>query len=77
VGSTLFSWLLLRGRMIPVAMARLGVFASVLLVVVLPLQLGDLFVGVVGWLQWMPMLVFELWLAFWLLIKGVATPARA
>src|SRR5260370_23592846 len=32
VGSTLFAWLLLRGRMIPVALAQLGVLASVLLV---------------------------------------------
>ena len=76
VGSTLFSWLLLRGRMIPVALAWLGVFASVLLVVILPLQL-------VGWagspittLMWLPALVFELGLALWLLIKGVAQPAR-
>jgi hypothetical protein len=38
VGSTLFSWLLLRGRMIPVPLAWLGVLASVLLVVLLPLE---------------------------------------
>ncbi len=76
VGSTLFSWLLLRGRMIPVALAWLGVFASVLLVVILPLQL-------VGWagspittLMWLPALVFELGLALWLLVRGVAQPAR-
>jgi hypothetical protein len=76
VGSSLFSWLLLRGRMIPVALARLGVFASVLLVVILPLQL-------VGWagspittLMWLPALVFELGLALWLLVRGVAQPAR-
>src|SRR5882672_5845067 len=31
VGSTLFCWLLLRGRMIPIALAWLGVLASVLL----------------------------------------------
>jgi hypothetical protein len=37
VGSTLFSWLLLRGRMIPIPLAWLGVVASVLLVVCLPL----------------------------------------
>src|SRR5258706_6157545 len=36
VGSTIFSWLLLRGRMIPVALASLGVVASALLVVLLP-----------------------------------------
>jgi hypothetical protein len=81
VGSTLFSWLLLRGRLIPVALAWLGVFASALLVVVLPLQLAGLFGGPmtwsasVTWLVWLPMLVFEVVLALWLIIKGVATPA--
>jgi hypothetical protein len=81
VGSTLFCWLLLRGRMIPVALAWLGVLASVLLVVILPLQLAGLFGGPmtwsasVTWLVWLPMLVFEVALALWLLIKGVSTPA--
>ncbi len=81
VGSTFFSWLLLRGRMIPVALAWLGVFASVLLVVILPLQLSGLFGGpgawssAVTWLQWLPMLLYEVALALWLLIKGVAAPA--
>ena len=81
VGSALFSWLLLRGRMIPAALAWLGVVASILLVVALPLQLAGFvevgfFAGPVGWLMWLPMLVFEVVLALWLLIKGVATPAR-
>ncbi len=81
VASTLFSWLLLRGRMVPVALARLGVFASVLLVVFLPLQLAGFFGGgmtwftTATWLVWLPALVFEVWLALWLIIKGVATPA--
>src|SRR5688500_16475659 len=82
VGSTLFCWLLLRGRMIPIALARLGVLASVLLVVILPLQLAGLLGGPTGWswsasvtwLVWLPMLVFEVVLALWLLIKGVAMP---
>ena len=76
VGSTLFSWLLLRGRMIPVAMAWLGVFASVLLVVILPLQLVGLARAPITTVMWLPALVFELGLAMWLLIKGAAPPAR-
>lgn len=40
----------------------------------LPLQLAIPFGGLVGWLMWMPMLVFEVVLALWLIIKGVATP---
>lgn len=75
VGSTIFSGLLLRGRMIPVALARLGVFASVLLVVILPLQLVGLAGGWVTTFMWLPALVFELALALWLLVKGVAAPA--
>lgn len=81
VGSMLFSWLLLRGRLIPVALAWLGVIASVLLVVILPLQLAGRFGGPtswsesITWLVWLPMLVFEVVLALWLLIKGVAMPA--
>src|SRR6266571_3195208 len=80
VGSTLFCWLLLRGRMIPVALARLGVVASVALVAILVLQRAGLFsAGVnwfsgVTWLVWLPMLVFELALAAWLIVKGVAAP---
>lgn len=77
VGSLFFSWLLLRGRLIPVVLAQLGVFASALLVVILPLQLVGLFGGSMSWtssitwLVWLPMLIFEVTLAFWLMIKGV------
>lgn len=76
VGSTLFSWLLLRGRMIPVPLAWLGVVASLLLVVVLPLQLAGFVGGLVTSLVWLPMLAFEVPLALWLIIKGVAMPPR-
>jgi hypothetical protein len=76
VGSTIFSWLLLRGRMVPVSIAWLGMFASGLLVVVLPLQLAGFSTGpLTGYYQWLPALVFQIVLALWLLIKGVATPA--
>jgi hypothetical protein len=80
VGSTIFCWLLLRGRMIPVTLAWLGVAASVLLVLILPLQKAGALGGQMSWsssipwLVWLPMLVFELTLAFWLLTKGVAAP---
>ena len=76
VGSMLFSWLLLRGRMVPVALAGLGVFASVLLVIGLPLQFAGVLHGTVAQLMWLPMAAFEIPLALWLLIKGVATPLR-
>jgi uncharacterized protein DUF4386 len=73
-GSTLFSYLLLRGRMIPIVLAWLGVVASVLLVVGLPLQLAGAIGGTITTVMWLPMLAFEVPLALWLIIKGVATP---
>lgn len=72
VGSTLFCWLLLRGRMIPASLAWLGVGASLLLVVLLPLQLAGLIEGRITALMWLPMLAFEVPLALWLLTRGVA-----
>lgn len=81
VGSLFFAWLLLRGRSIPTWLAQFGVVASALLVVILPLQLAGLFGGgmswasSVTWLVWLPMLVFEVTFAFWLMIKGVALPS--
>jgi hypothetical protein len=74
-GSTVFSYLLLRGRMIPVAIAWLGLVGSALLVVILPLQLAGFATGAITQLVWIPVGLFELTLAPWLLIKGVA-PAR-
>jgi hypothetical protein len=71
VGSTLFAWLFLRGRMIPVPLAWLGVVGSALLVVGLPLQLAGFLSGLVTQLMWVPVAVFELTLGPWLLIKGV------
>jgi hypothetical protein len=71
VGSTLFSWLMLRGRLIPAPLAWLGVLASILLVVGLPLQLVGFLTGPVTQFLWIPMAAFEIPLGFWLLIKGV------
>jgi len=76
VGSLLFSYLLLRGRMIPVALAWIGVLASVLLVVGLPLQVAGVLRGPITQLMYLPMLAFEVPLGLWLLIKGVAAPAQ-
>jgi hypothetical protein len=73
-GSTLFAYLLLRGRMIPVPIAWLGVIGSALLVVVLPLQLAGFVTGRIAQIVWIPIALFELTLAPWLLIKGVAAP---
>jgi hypothetical protein len=75
VGSTLYSYLFLRARSIPVPLARLGVFASVLLVVALTIQLAGFLRGAVTYYVWIPMAVFEVTLGLLLLIRGVAAPA--
>jgi len=75
MGSTLFAWLFLRGRSIPVWLAWLGVVASLLLVVLLPATHAGFLEGPVTGLMWIPMAVFEVVLAGWLLIKGVRGPA--
>ncbi len=61
--------------MIPVALAWLGVLASILPVVCLPLQLAGLLGGPVTSFIWLPMLVFEVALALWLIIRGDGAPA--
>jgi Domain of unknown function (DUF4386) len=76
VGSTLFAYLLLRGRMVPLALAWLGFLASILLVVGLPLELAGVLRGPISQLMWLPMLAFEVPLGLWLLIKGIAMPPR-
>ena len=74
VGSTLFSYLLLRGRMVPAWLAGWGVLASVLLVVGLPLQVAGFFTGPLTGYQWVPAIGFTLVLGLWLVIKGVPAP---
>lgn len=75
VSSTITSCLFLRARSIPVTLGWLGVIASLLLVVGLPLQLSAVIKGQVTEFMWLPMLVFEVGLALWLLIKGVTPQA--
>jgi hypothetical protein len=71
VGSTLFAYLLLRGRMIPRALAWLGVIGSLLILIELPLELAGFLRGPLTQLVWIPVALFELTLGPWLIIKGV------
>jgi len=75
VGSTIFSWLLLRGRMIPVVLAWLGVVASLIVTIGLPLQLLGVVRGPVTQLMWLPMAAFEIPVGVWLIMKGVQPAA--
>lgn len=82
-GSTAFAWLMVRGQLVSTWLAWLGVVASVLLVVLLPVQLSGLADGVINWggvmgmVMWLPMLIFELALAGVLIVRGLALPASA
>jgi hypothetical protein len=76
IGSMFFCWLLLRGRMLPRPLAWLGVIASVIVVVGLPLQLGGLLGRPLTMVMWIPMLAFEVPGGLWLLVKGVP-PSRS
>ena len=76
-GSTLFAWLFVRARSIPRWLAWTGVVASVLLVVVLPLQLAGWVSGPVTAYVWAPMALFEIVLAVWLIAKGTTGTSRA
>jgi len=49
-------------------------FTTLLLVVGLPLQLAGVLHGSVIQFMWLPMAAFEIPLALWLLVKGVAMP---
>ena len=71
VGSTIFSYLLLRGRMVPAWLALWGVFASALLVVGVPFQIAGFLTGPLTVYQWVPAVVFAPVFALWLIIKGV------
>jgi hypothetical protein len=71
VGSTIFAWLFLRARSIPLWLAWVGLAGSLLMLVILPLQGIGLITNAVMSIAWAPLFVFEVTLAFWLLIKGV------
>jgi Domain of unknown function (DUF4386) len=74
IGSTIFAWLLLRGRVVPVSLAWLGVVASLAALVVLPLRQTGAIGGPLSELIWPPLLVFEVWLGIHFLVKGAAAP---
>lgn len=73
VGSAVFAYLLLRSRAIPRPLASLGLLASLLLAVSVPVQsaAGAVTADGAGILLWLPMLAFEITAGGWLLIKGL------
>ena len=72
VGSTIFAYLFLRARSIPVWLAWLGVVGSAVLVVATPLQLIGVARAPLTDLMYIPIGLFEVIVGFWLMIKGVS-----
>ena len=72
-GSTIFSYLFLRSRIIPVWLSWLGLIGSIIIAIALPLQLAGLLHGLITNLIWIPIALFEIILGVWLLVKGVRT----
>lgn len=74
-GSTLFAYLFLKGRSIPAPLAWIGVIGSLLVIPVFPLSGMRMVSGSVVWLASIPLIIFELVFAFWLIFKGVKMQA--
>src|SRR5438046_247729 len=77
VGSTIFSWLLLRGRMVPAWLPALGVAGSALAAVAMVLEALHVQSSSIAQLTWAPVAVFELVVAVWFIVKGVRDPEVA
>jgi hypothetical protein len=76
-GSTLYCYLLLKARVIPVPLAVIGVVGSLLILVGVPVQTAvgnQTFTGASAAI-WIPIAVFEISTGGWLLFKGAAVPA--
>lgn len=78
LGSVVFSYVWLKSRYIPGALAILGIFASALLAVVplLILVLPPLARTVTPW-YFVPMFFYEVGIGLWLLVKGIQLPKDA
>jgi len=76
-GSTFFSFLLLRGRIVPRPLAALGVIGSILIAFGLPAQTAGYVTRSVTDLMFVPVAGFEIIVALWLIFKGAAMPRVA
>jgi hypothetical protein len=80
-GSTIFCWLLLKGRTIPTWLASLGLLSSGGLLVQLLVQqaagASTNWSSPVTWVIWFPLLIFELTFAALLLADRLAPPQSA
>lgn len=77
VGSTLFCWLLLRSRIVPLPLGALGFVGSLMIAIGTPLQLAGYFKPSLSGPLWIPIALFEITVAFWFIIKGAREPQLA
>lgn len=68
-GSTVFAFLFLRSRSIPVWLAWLGFVGSLLILIGLPVQILGLLPTPLDSLMWIPIAFFEVIFAFWLFFR--------
>ena len=73
VGGFVFACLFLRGRLIPRWLAWIGVVTIGVQLVVVPLHIATIVPGSIVNLLWMPILLYELPLGIWLIVKGTET----
>ena len=72
LGSTVFSYLWLKSRYIPRALAALGILSSLVVVIVtLAIMVFPTLAAVVVPVYFAPIFVFEVTLGVWLLVKGI------
>jgi hypothetical protein len=74
LGSTLFSYLWLKSRYIPRALAAWGIFASLVLAIVTLAMMVFPALGTVGLTYMAPMFFYEVGMGLWLLVKGLRVP---
>lgn len=77
LGSTVFSYLWLKSRYVPRALAAWGIFASFVLAFGTLAILLFPALRVIGLSYMAPMFFYEVGLGLWLLIKGIRVPANA
>ena len=74
LGSTLFSYLWVKSRYIPRALAAWGIFSSLVLAIVTLAVMVFPALGTLGMTYMAPMFFYEVALGLWLLVKGLRAP---
>ena len=73
VGGFIFACLFLRGRLIPRWLAWVGVITIGVQLIFVPLHIATIVSGSIVNLLWMPILLYEIPLGIWLIVKGRET----